>query len=52
MNICLEAHKVLRTRESALGIMQYNGKEKGVRQWFYWPCLGRQGYCVQIDYRV
>ncbi len=29
MNICLEAHKVLRTRESALGIMQYNGKREG-----------------------
>jgi hypothetical protein len=28
MSICLEAHKVLRTRESTLGVMQYNGKRE------------------------
>jgi hypothetical protein len=28
MNICLEAHKVLCTRKSALGVMQYNGKRE------------------------
>jgi hypothetical protein len=29
MNICLKAHKVLCTRELALGVMQYNGKREG-----------------------
>jgi hypothetical protein len=28
MSICLEAHKVLRTKKSALGVMQYNGKRE------------------------
>jgi len=28
MSICLEVHKVLCTRESALGVMQYNGKRE------------------------